>query len=232
MEYYVIISIDNAKNNGIILFKDQQITLKVKDKNKDIRFKDMLAMKQFDDNSFSILLSNKKVVMVQSKKDINLSNIFYKWKTHNDSTIKINSSVFRKIYVFAHPITTLLIMLMIFILIYDGLIGVSLSNSLEINPFVAFISGMIFGFAEYPIDLIQIVLFVSLAICIVLELVFQKKWIKEVEDILNVKTLSISEHISNDDYDDLEKLKSLLDKNIITEEEFQIKKRQILNLDD
>ena len=188
-------------------------------------------MKQFDDNSFSILLSNKKVVMIQSKKDINLSNILHKWKNHSDSTIKINSSVFRKIYVFAHPITTLLIMLMIFILIYDGLIGVSLSNSLETNPFVSFISGMIFSFVEYPIDLIQIMLFISLTICIVLEIVFQKKWIKEVEEFFNIKPLPTTQHVSNDDYSDLEKLKSLLDKNIITEEEFKIKKRQILNID-
>lgn len=230
MEYDVIISIENNKNNGTIILREEEISLKVKDKCKDIKYEYILAIKQLDEKSVSILLVNKKVVTIQSKKDMNISNIIYNWKSHNNSTIKINSSAFRKTYVITHPITTMLLLLIMFILIYDGLIGVSLSNSSEISPIGAFISGMIFGFAEYPIDLIQIVLFISLAICILLEINYQKKWIKEVEGYFNNIEISTTQHISNEDYSDLEKLKSLLDKNIITEEEFKIKKREILNI--
>ena len=230
MEYDVIILINNNKDNGTLTFNNQQITLKVKEKCRNIYLKDILAIKQIDYNSFSILLSNKQVIIIQSKKDINLSNIFLKWKSHNDSTIKINSSIFKSVYTYSHPLTALLVMLIVFILVYDGLIGVSLSNSLEINPIAAFFSGMVFGFAEYPIDFIQIVLFSSLFICIVLEFIFQHKWIKEIEMILNNHQLPKVEHFNND-YSELEKLKELLDKNIITEEDFNVKKRQILNLD-
>ena len=235
MKYDVIISIDNNKNNGIIVFDENKFSLKVKDKCKDIEFKDILAFKQVDYNSFSILLSNKKVIIIQSEKDIILSNIFFKWRSNNDSTIKINLSTFRSVYIFGHPITTLLIMSMIFILVYDGLVGVSLSNSLEINPIVAFFSGMVFGFFEYQIDFIQIILIISTIVCIALEIVFQKRWIKEIEDILNNKPLpdiSKTEKLNtNDKYEELEKLKELLDKNIITEEEFNIKKKEILKLE-
>lgn len=230
MEYDVIILINNNKDNGTLTFNNQQLTLKVKEKCRNIYLKDILSIKQIDYNSFSILLSNKQVIIIQSKKDINLSNILLKWKSHNDSTIKINFSTFKSVYTYSHPLTALLIMLIVFILVYDGLIGVSLSDSLEINPIAAFFSGMVFGFAEYPIDFIQIVLFSSLFICIVLELIFQNKWIKEIEMILNNHQLPKVEY-SNNDYSELEKLKELLDKNIITEEDFNVKKRQILNLD-
>lgn len=185
MKYDVEIIIDNIKNNGTLIIDNQQLILEVNNKIKNIHFNKILAIKQISSNCSFFLLSNKQVIIIKSQTNINLSNEYIKWKKGSDYTIKINNKVFKSIYTYSNPFTTLLIMLITFLLIYDGLIGISLSDSLEVNPILAFLYGMVFGFVEYPVDLIHLILFISIFICIVIELIYQRQYVKEVEFILN-----------------------------------------------
>lgn len=231
MENKVKIIIDNIKNDGFIKFNKQQIQLNVNNKTKIIDYKNIIGIKKYDNRNISILLTNKQIITIKSNDDINNLNDFYKWKSFKDKSIKINSSTFRRIYIYNHPISILLIMSMILTIVYSGLIGVSLADSLEIHPIVAFFSGIIFGVKEYPIDLIQIILYSLMAICIILETLLYFKCEKNVESILNNIYIEKEEQI-NHIYSDLEKLKELLDKNVLTQEEFDIKKKEILNIKD
>lgn len=185
MKYDVEIIIDNIKNNGTLIIDNQQLILEVNNKIKNIHFNKILAIKQISSNCSFFLLSNKQVIIIKSQTNINLSNEYIKWKKGSDYTIKINNKVFKSIYTYSNPFTTLLITLITFLLIYDGLIGISLSDSLEVNPILAFLHGMVFGFVEYPVDLIHLILFISIFICIVIELIYQRQYVKEVEFILN-----------------------------------------------
>ncbi len=108
-----------------------------------------------------------------------------------------------------------------FIIIYDGMVGLTLAEKWDsASPIAAFLGNILGGNDLYPMDIIQKIAFLMLFIEIILMVVFKSKndsqeEIKEAND-------------STDEYKDLEKLKELLDKGIITEADFNKKKEELL----
>lgn len=113
-------------------------------------------------------------------------------------------------------VKTCLIYTLVFYVIYNGLIGISIADEWGVSPIAAFFGNILGGNDLYPMDLIGKITIILLIIEIILLIKYSSN-----------KEITKKEKNENS-FDNLERLKDLLDKKIITEEEFENKKKEIL----
>lgn len=235
MKYDVNIIINQLEKQGTIQLNNNSLELLFNDMNKIISFNDILCIEESSLDVLNILLTNKHIITLYGSNIPIINNFFTKFKTYNESNIKINDKAIKKQ---KNAIRVCLIYTIITILIYNGLVGYYLAESMGTSFISSFLGGMLSlgNFSDYPMESLQKVFYVLLVLEIILLTIYQSSFKKSLVNELrqyifdnqNLKQVGTTSNLNK--YDELEKLKELLDKNIITQEDFDKKKKELLNL--
>ena len=141
-----------------------------------------------------------------------------------------------------NPLKVCMIYTIIFIIVYDGLVGISVADKMDVGFFAAFMGSVLGGLDDlYPWDFIQKMSMILMFVEIILSAIYSSNLKKKYVNILLANqhssilvnqnnSVSSKDVLGNiDKYDELERLKELLDKNVITQDDFDEKKKEILN---
>ena len=125
------------------------------------------------------------------------------------------------------PLGICILYTLMYIVIYRAIIGLTLYQYWGVSDISAMLGAILGGGGDdYPTDGLETFAFVLLFIEIISFIILKSKNNKKGKTLLNTK---VSEKVeSKDEVSSLEKLKYLKDKDLITQEDFDKKKEEIL----
>ena len=234
MKYNAILIVDNKKENIILELSNNKLYLYQEENKKEISINDIVAIKKEDTNILDIMFRSFQIItIIINEVDIIINNL-NNFNNYNNTNIMLNNSI--KIY--SKKARNYFIITVIFMIVYNGFIGITIADEWHVSAFGAFIGNVLGGGSDiYPKDHIQILILILLIIetifLIKSKTQFTNKYIYLLDSYkinnqpVQIKNKKIVDN-NNDYYKELEKLKELLDKNIITQNDYDNKKEEIL----
>ena len=221
--FKINVIIENKEYCADVTIEDEVIKILYEDNYLMFNIRDIDALKIENEEILHLVL-NRKIIIFKGSNIKQINMLFDDFKSYNNSNIKINS---KKKLSLKSPIGICMLYTIIYLIIYRALIGLSLYQYWGVSDFSAII-GTILGGAgdDYPTDGLEIFAFILLVIEIIGFIILRNKKIKDNVLILESSFNNTLEQES--EIDKLSKLKELLDKNVITQEDFDKKKEEIL----
>ena len=225
MTYEVNIIINDKENKGTLQITETSFILEVDKQYKGINIKDIFAIDEIDDKTMNVITTSKQLITITSN---NIEDIVINLNSFNNyyKNIRIN----KKARCINGTLRSLTIFTIGFMILYNGFIGLEHAKKWGVSYISAFIGNILGDNGDEPLDTLQIILYIAIFIEIILIIIKKNNLKKECINILekNRKKVPIKEENDLSKYDELERLKELLDKGIITEEDFNKKKQEIL----
>ena len=222
MIYDIELKINDKKSTGTLQLLENEIILEVNELKKVINKKDIFAIKEISDTRISLLTTNKQIIEINCNKSKEIVNNLSNFIPYDRSTM-IN----KKANYINSTLKTFTIITIIFLILYNGFTGITLADKWNVSPFSAFIGNILGDNGDKPMDEIQVFTYIVLFFEVII-IIIQRSKLKN--DCLNIlKRIEVKkDEPTITKYDELEKLKELLDKKVITQDDFDKKKEEIL----
>lgn len=227
-DFKVNIVIDGAEYKANVKVDKKKMLLDYEGKNVSFSLKDVEAIKNENNNLMKIVV-NKKIITFKGDSVIKINNFFNNFKTYNESNIKVKPVSYESI---KKPRNICILNTILFAFIYRGLKGASLAELWGTSKISAAIGAILGGTEEYyPNDMLETMIFILLACEVIYSLiVIFKNRSQAVSLLQNSNNSTNHEEIVSESYniETLNKLKELLDDGVITQDDFERKKDEIL----
>ena len=226
--FMINVVIDNMKYAGNVTLDGNLLIISYGNKEMNISKNSVDAIKIISDNLLEIVV-DERIITFDGSNIVNIISFFDKYKIYNNSNIRVNPV---RIISVKTPFGLCIIFTLLYIIIYDGLIGVTLKDVWGTGVVSSFLGSALGGRGEYyPTDKLELMSYSMLLFFFICSGVsISKRKNKAVTLLQTQNNFSNDEFssVNNSNLDTLGKLKELLDAGVITQEDFDNKKSEIL----